>query len=318
MKIESRGSAAIGLAACLMLQAAAHQQYKGARFSFQASNRNELRHVSFSRDGRSVYVGLSSGEFQTYDIARRKVVHSFTIGREGRAYGTGPKETVFTLHADGTVAKRDGRTGRVLATVVDRNNPVTGFLVSPEGTKLALLRTTGCTIVRDGGKALLLVPSGKTACFDPTGRFAAVGLSKEHRVYDLAIGKMVNSIPARTVDERPLALSPTGKFLAAGSRREGLVSICDVARRSWVRDMADTGGCVAASFSRDGRYLVAGLSAGTASLFDVATGKPVGDFEGRERGSMYGVYHLAFSPDGKALAVGFWEGAVAVYNIPSS
>jgi WD40 repeat protein len=65
-------------------------------------------------------------------------------------------------------------------------------------------------------------------------------------------------------------------------------------------------------FSDDGRYLLIREGMGSAELYSVLTGKRLAQYSG-DRGKGGG---LAFSPDGKLLAVAFGEGVVRVYRVP--
>lgn len=58
-----------------------------------------------------------------------------------------------------------------------------------------------------------------------------------------------------------------------------------------------------------------GNSRGLARVYSASSGKIIQHFSGAEGGSQYAVPSVAFSKDGKLLAVVFWEGAVAVYPV---
>ncbi|MCO5295457.1 MAG: hypothetical protein M9921_01230 [Fimbriimonadaceae bacterium] len=75
---------------------------------------------------------------------------------------------------------------------------------------------------------------------------------------------------------------------------------------------------VAAEFSPDGRLLVTGHHTNYVQLYAMPAGKVLERWGGREGGSEYPVRFLSFSPDGKRVAVAFWEGTVAVYPVPQA
>jgi WD40 repeat protein len=95
-----------------------------------------------------------------------------------------------------------------------------------------------------------------------------------------------------------LALSSGGKLLASGSPFEA-IRLWDGATGHLVRALDDPQGGIALAFSPDNKYLASGTINGVVRLWDVATGKEVRKFPGFKAW----VNALAFSPDGKTLAV---------------
>jgi WD40 repeat protein len=113
-----------------------------------------------------------------------------------------------------------------------------------------------------------------------------------------------------------LDISPDGKVIAVSDSRDGLAIISPDAEVNdygyrwldwhggWVEDIR---------FSPDGKMLASGSDNGAVELWDVATGKQIGEslVHGREP-----VTVVAFSPDGK-LAARSADGTVKVWDISS-
>jgi WD40 repeat protein/serine/threonine protein kinase len=72
-----------------------------------------------------------------------------------------------------------------------------------------------------------------------------------------------------------------------------------------------TGGIMRAAFGSGGRLVLTRGYDGTARLWEVATGKPIGSLPGRE-----GVSMIATSPDGRKLVVGSRQGRIALFDAP--
>jgi len=121
--------------------------------------------------------------------------------------------------------------------------------------------------------------------------------------------------PALTV-----AFSPNGELLAAGGHG-GAVGIYQVNRCETVERIELKGEVVqAVSFSPDGKLLVIGtgvwdererrLSTGSVKLWSLDSNEFVAEWVGFEAP----INSVAFSPDGKLLAAGSWDGKVRVWQ----
>jgi WD40 repeat protein/tetratricopeptide (TPR) repeat protein len=127
-----------------------------------------------------------------------------------------------------------------------------------------------------------------------------------------------------------LAFSPDGKYLVAGFGPKWLIKsasspnplkVWDVATRRLIRRLnGHTGYCVSLDFSRDGKLLASGSGDGTVIIWSTQTWKkertlqnpdpPSSISQGRSQ-----VGGVAFSPDGKTLAVASLGGTVQLWEV---
>jgi RNA polymerase sigma factor (sigma-70 family) len=166
--------------------------------------------------------------------------------------------------------------------------------------------------------------------FTPNGRtLASTGPDARIRFWDLATGEPASNLPTITEPgpwrgsiAESLAYSPDGTLLAIG-RYGGLVQLWDlVAGRERFRSEAHKGRLHAIAFAPDGRtFVTASDEKLLIRIWDVATGRlqrmlPFSEEEN------YGA-SLAFSPDGKRLALGTTlqrpgEAVICAWNLDDS
>jgi len=130
-----------------------------------------------------------------------------------------------------------------------------------------------------------------------------------------------------------LAFSPDGKYLVAGFGSPHLftdasspnpLKVWEVATRRLIRRLSGhTGYCVSLDFSKDGARLASGSRDGTAILWSTKSWKATKTLRNSDPGSTYSqavvgmVDDVAFSPDGKTLAMASREGSVLLWDVAS-
>jgi RNA polymerase sigma factor (sigma-70 family) len=157
----------------------------------------------------------------------------------------------------------------------------------------------GTVRFRHGGDA-------QAVAFSPDGKTLAVRNWDAVLLYDAATGRQRSRLPVRTqfLMSRTLAFAPDGKTLAFESR-VGTIVLWDLVNQKQRGTLAVsptdrmTEGALA--FSPDGKLLAALDEYDTVCLFDVATGRVFHRVGGGRKSQ---VNSLAFSPDGRSLALG--------------
>jgi WD40 repeat protein len=227
----------------------------------------------------------------------------------------------------------DVRTGK---TVVRFEEPHGGMALafSPDGTRLASACMSGTVRLWDTGTGKLLRSlrgyqgwvNGLT--FSPDGKTLALAGadSQTLHVWEVASGRDLRPLHGHQGEVNAVAFSPDGRLLASGGgdRQDG-----DAAIRLWDADSGHElrvleghpGRVHCLAFSPDGRTLASGCEKeDEVRLWDVASGACVQRLRRRgpppaEDAADRRVSTLAFSPDGRLLAAGLHEGALAVWNV---
>jgi RNA polymerase sigma factor (sigma-70 family) len=224
-----------------------------------------------------------------------------------------------------------------------------GVVISPDARTLVAGTNLGPVYVWDlaTGKELRCLKGqpGFGFALSPDGKSLAVGENGEKgqqvALWDPTTAKQVRQFGAATRPAPALAFSPDGKLLAVGDGApvegprggEGgasTVRLWDAAAgRKLLELEGHSGGVTAVAFARDGRTLVSASHDATLRFWDAATGKPVrtirvpedtsagAEFDpDRVRGIHYGgVRAVAFSPDGRLLASGNYDGTVRLWEV---
>jgi len=114
-----------------------------------------------------------------------------------------------------------------------------------------------------------------------------------------------------------IAISPDGGTLAAGGS-SNMVKLWDVATGEQMGSITLSTDVVyvgSLAFSSDGKALATpGFYPNPVQLWDVTNGKLIANFSSEEP---FHIFNLIFSPDGRMLASGDWNGAVHLWDVAS-
>jgi len=296
--------------------------------------------VAFTADGGTLMaVQGASGTTQTlrqWDLAS---------GEERPALGLGKDRTVIAFSGDGkTAALRDRKSIRVLELPEGKekhafptgDDPPIGLVLDEKGTTLAGVLRGGTLHRWDLESSKEIGAATKLGDLELGKRLAAVALSPDGtkvaarlgpavkasvKVWDVKTGGEVETI-ANLHQVNALAFSPDSRYLALGGRLFA-AGVWDTSRWKKQRDFFKARTTVRAlAFSPDSKWLaVAGHvgdeeneKGGILYVSNVSTGKEVLSPSLATRVCP----DVAFSPDGRHLAVANDDGTVYVFRLPTA
>jgi WD40 repeat protein len=199
------------------------------------------------------------------------------------------------------------------------------YYLSPDGTTLAGVGAEEERVVRlhdaRTGTPRLREVAGHMRpvvglAFSPDGSLVA---SASHdgtaRLWDVATGQLVHTLPVSHWWARAVAFSPDGTLLAtAGDEAllHGTAKLWYVATGQHRRTLGEHAAPVeAVAFGPDGKLLASAGRDGTVRLWDVGTGQEVRALTANSNA----VFALAFTPDGRRLAAGGSDGTIRLWDV---
>jgi eukaryotic-like serine/threonine-protein kinase len=305
------------------------------RFSVQHAGVVDIDRIAFSPDGRSFRTAgrneaMSQGEIRVWDASSGEPMGPalpHAIGIWALAVSPDGK-SVLSGSGDFATLPREVRLWEVSpehpsSRVLPHPAPVFAAVLSPDGKTVL----TGC---EDGNARVWDAVSGKlrgavlshpkavkAVAFSPDGTIAVTGsIDGMARLWDVSTGKPIGAPMNHHSEVFALSYSPNGKTILTASR--------DGAARLWDADTARAGIVLrhpysirdndtslgpdietrkqtseinTIAFSPDGKTVLTGSVDATARLWDVVSGKLIGEPFVHEGD----VHSVAFSPDGEAI-----------------
>jgi RNA polymerase sigma factor (sigma-70 family) len=293
---------------------------------------DQLLTAVLSPDGRTLAGRVPAGDLCLWDVATGTLLRRIKAGRLGMA-----AKVPLAFSPDGkTVASRDGMTLRLweVATgkelwAADRLQ-VAALAYSADGKALIWTGYRGDLHLWDAatGKelrqwndekkraisALAPAPDGNLLTIYGALPGATGGLA---RLWDTTTGKEVWRLADEEGSITTAAFSPDGKILATG-HNHGPIRLGDAATGRELRRCAGRASARCLAFSPDGKTLASGSGGEPGGsgdqmvhLWDVKSGREVRRAGDGHEGT---VCSLAFTPDGKDVVSGGWEGSLRVWE----
>jgi WD40 repeat protein/class 3 adenylate cyclase len=287
-----------------------------------AANASAINDVSFSPDGSVLATAGLDRTGALWSLDGRRAIAVPLAGQRGAvaeaAYTADGH--LLTAAADGTVAERDGSTGRVQRmfrlpgeTLTVASDPAGQFIVAGGTGAAARIwrRDTGATVATIGVGAAWV----HSVAFRPDGGMLAIAIDRSRGEFELTSGQgigLVRFVDPHTgryvgdpisYDNGPpisLAWSPDSRLLAVATA-DNFFHIYDAGtRRPVVPDIESIDALVTdVAFSPDGKRVAAGTVSGVTRQWDASTGKEVPPALEGQVGQVAGV---GYSRDGRMLA----------------
>jgi WD40 repeat protein len=288
-------------------------------------------YAAFSPDGKTLAVTTGSAAITLWDVASGRML---PVSAEPAAHVVGLRfifdgkqilGSAAAVHVWGTATGLEERRFPLLPHFW-----LPAVQISPDMTVLATAE--GQTIQLWGarsGRALkaITAPRGPIwrLMFSIDGRrlFTCAWDDPVIRVWDVATGAQVQELIGHSTTILQMAISPDGRWLAAGSIRRGMagrepIRLWDLASAREARQFPRPQGiAVALEFSPDSKLLCASLvgeEEHNTVIWDPTTGKTWRTLAGLAREPC----SLAFSPDGRVLASGDSRGKLELWELATA
>jgi WD40 repeat protein len=281
--------------------------------------------VTFSPDGETLATYDGNGATQVWDTATWQVIAVLPAGRDPvgtMAFSPDGQELAMGSN-DGTTRLWDVAAASPF-TAADAMGSVASFPAS-QTLAATVAGHPGWVRLWDmaTGRPIGTLPSADpsdvgTAAFSANGKVLAVGYNDGTvRLWDVPTRKLIGGpLPypgEMSADARPdpaqLAFSPDGKMLLTGYFL-GRAQLWDVATATLIRTLPVNDSVTAVAVSPDGETLV------TADNMEIQLWNAV---NGRQAGAPLSTsaapFSLAFSPNGKTLAAGYFNGQVRLWDL---
>lgn len=232
-----------------------------------AGHTARVRSIAFRGDGQMLAVGSEDNSIIVWDLADRRAPGNSLVGHRG---------------------------------------PVNAVAFSPDGNELASGSGDGSVILWDlnhlqpmGAPFTVAEKPVFAVAFSPDGR--TVVSNSEERVVMWSVGEsgtLGRELPRPKNAKSGLTFSPDGKTLASLDQY-GQVTLSDAETgRTRVDSIGERGTSLA--FSPNGAMFATVNWKGVLAFWDSATGEP----QGAPQQTQFGLFSVAFSPDGRTLAIG--------------
>jgi WD40 repeat protein len=278
--------------------------------------------VAFSADGKRLYGAGSDGEIGIWNVETGEL-----------------QQVTKTQEPIHSMAANSARTMLAIAASTDPPvQPISMFGISPLANEINLAEMPEFAFNEvcfgDGGKFLAAsstkhraylwdLKSGKPAILEHPEPLTSIALSPDEKWVATAsnkVGLWLWDTETKKIDDEPLVkvnqgpwfcrvrFSPDGRYLLTASQ-DGTLRRWNLATRKFESSKGSEILCLAVS--PDSRYVVIGQRNSELQLWSLSEFKQLATLKGHTS-SVYGV---TFSPDGKTIASGSFDGSCKLWNV---
>ena len=268
---------------------------------------SETCSASFSPDGYRVVTTSWDNTAAVWDAVTRQKVIALVghKGDVGAASFSPDGKSVVTASSDHTAGVWDAATGRRMLTLEGHKGIVNSASFSPDGKSVVTAssdHTAGVWDAATGRRMLTLEGHTRqvwSAAYSPDGNsIVTASYDKTAVIWAAATGRKMLTLEAHEDSVNSALFSPDGKWLVTSGG--GIAIVWDAAMGKKLYTFTPDNNAVvinSASFSPDTKYVVTAPADGAVTIWDVATGRPVGVLAG----SVTNILSVMFSPDGRLL-----------------
>jgi WD40 repeat protein len=276
-----------------------------------------IESMTLAPDGHRLVTGCDNGQTLLWDLDRtaaparsfehKSAVLSVAISPDGKS--------ILSGSADAKARLWEAQTGSPLGSPLPHTTTVSKVAFRPDGKLFATATGTGeiqfwdATSQQPIGETLRHRSQISAMEFSRDGRrFMTAGWDGKVRLWNPATGEPVGN-PFGADDEIACAhFSPAGDIIATGHRL-GAVNFWS-SDGKLLRGASHKNAVTDLAFSRTGQYLITGSEDETASIWEVATARPLGDPLLHKAP----VTVVAFDPTSDRVATGSKDGVVKVWD----
>jgi WD40 repeat protein len=297
-------------------------------------NKNFVTSVAFSPDGGRIAFGTDDDIVIILNSATGETIGSPPEGHKSSVISVAfspDGKRIVTASGDKTLRIWDATNGKPIGLPLQgHTNWVSSVAFSPDGHRIVSGSWDGTLRLWDtvAGRSISSSFQGhkddvNSVAFSPDGRFIVSGSSdKTLRIWNAASGKSIEPpLVSHETRVNSVAFSPDGQRIVSGFgdwlNGGSQVALWDVDKLSWKtigspRERHTGSEVNSVAFSPDGRRIVSGSDDKTLRLWDVASGKLIGE---PLVGHAKAVRSVAFSPDGRRLVSGSNDNTLRIWNL---